>query len=186
MNTPGRPAPLRRLARRTLLENPWMRVHLDELLLDSGTRQDHWVVDYQRIGVGVVPVTAGENLLLGLHYRPTVGRWGWEIAAGGVEPGEDLAGAALRELIEETGHDAERIEPLGQFCPAPGLGNERFVLYLAHPLRPAPGAHLDRDEIHELDEFTWGDFTRALQRGDIFDGMTITAVLWWRALRRQP
>lgn len=182
MSLRGRPAPLRRLGRQTPLENKWIRVHRDDLLLDNGTRLDHWVVDYARTGVGIVPVTRGGRLLLGLHYRPTVDRWGWEIAAGGGDDGEDFDTTARRELIEETGHDTPDLRRLGEYCAAPGLGNERFVLYVARDLVPVAGAGLDQDEIHELREFDWGDFQRALAAGDIFDGITVTGVLWWKAL----
>lgn len=177
-----RPAPLRRLGRQTHVESKWIHVHCDELLLDTGRRLSHWVVDYQRTGVGIVPVTPAGKLLLGLHYRPTVDRWGWEIAAGGGDADEDLAAAARRELVEETGHDTANLELLGEYCAAPGLGNERFVLYLARDLFPVPGAQLDADEIHELSEFTWDDFMQAVRTGDIFDGMSVTGVLWWRTI----
>lgn len=176
----GRPAPLRRVARQTPIENPWIRVHRDELHLDSGAILDHWIIDYVKTGVGIVPINHRGELLLGLHYRPTVERWGWEIPAGGALPGEDFADTARRELAEETGHSAGLLMPLGEYHPAPGLGNERFVLFLARELSEIPFADIDEHEIHEVRAFTWEEYLDALDRGDIYDGMTITAVFWWR------
>jgi len=176
----GRPAPLRRASRQTVIENPWIRVHRDELHLDTGAVLDHWIIDYVKTGVGIVPVNDEGELLLGLHYRPTVERWGWEIPAGGALPGEDHEDAARRELAEETGYSAARLQKLGEYHPAPGLGNERFVLFLARGLEAIPHADIDEHEIHEVRAFKWGEYLDALDRGEIFDGFTITGVFWWR------
>ncbi|MDX2175143.1 MAG: NUDIX hydrolase, partial [Candidatus Sumerlaeia bacterium] len=172
------PPPWRRLSRRTHLENRWIKVHCDEVAVPSGALLNHWVVDYQRVGVGVVPVLPDGRVLLGLHYRYTVDRWGWEIAAGGADPGEDLEAAALRELAEETRHRAARLERLGEYHPAPGLGNERFVLYRATGIAEDPDAPLDTDEIHGLRAFDRAEVHAAIAEGEVFDGFTITGLLW--------
>ncbi|MCB2154401.1 NUDIX hydrolase [bacterium] len=165
-----------RLERKRIVENPRIHVFEDRVRLPTGTERLHWKVDYQLDGVGVVPVLDDGRVLLGLHWRYCVERWGWEIAAGGVEADEDHAITAHRELEEETGHRAGRMDFLLDFHPAPGLGNEHFFAFVARDLEPT-GAAIDEDEIHELRAFTWEEIQGLLADGKLYDGFTLTSLL---------
>lgn len=178
---PARTIPWRGLGRHVALDNPYFTVYFDDVLLESGKRLGHWVIDYRRRGVGVVPLLADGRALLGLHYRYCPQRWGWEIVSGGVEPGEDVLTAARRELIEETGHSCPLIEPLAQYHPAPGIGNEQFHLYVARGIVPADHP-LDRDEIQDLQAFGWEEIEGLIAAGEINDGFTLTGLLRCRTL----
>lgn len=94
-------------------------------------------------GAVVVLAKDGEDLLFVRQYRHPVGESLLELVAGTLEPGEDPADTAARELQEEAGFQAGRITKLAEFYSAPGFCTERLHLYLAEELSPS---RLDGDE----------------------------------------
>ncbi len=79
------------------------------------------------------------HVILVSQYRVPLGRFSLEIPAGLIgdeagKEGEEAASAALRELEEETGYRAERMENLGEFYSSPGMVSECFTLLRAHGL----------------------------------------------------
>lgn len=93
----------------------------------------------------IVAIDAEDHVILVEQYRVPLGRGCIEFPAGliGDEDGgedEDAAAAAARELEEETGYRAERMESLGEFHSSPGMVSESFTLFRAHGLtRIGPG-----------------------------------------------
>lgn len=88
-------------------------------------------------GVSVVAVNDANEVLMIRQYRRPVDSHLWEIPAGLRDiKNEDLASAARRELIEETGMDAEVLEPLGTYYNTPGGSTEQNFIYFAHKLYP--------------------------------------------------
>jgi ADP-ribose pyrophosphatase len=73
-----------------------------------------------------------------------------EIVAGRLEPGEEPADAARRELIEEVGLRAGRLEPLGRFMTSPGFATEVMHAFYATDLETV-GASPDHDEFIEIE-----------------------------------
>lgn len=93
------------------------------------------------------------HVILVEQFRVPLGRPCIELPAGliGDEDavaGEDAASAAIRELEEETGYRAERMEVVGEFYSSPGLVSESFTLLKAHGLtRIGPGGGTDGEDI---------------------------------------
>ncbi|WP_375287153.1 NUDIX hydrolase [Sphingomonas sp.] len=85
----------------------------------------------------ILAVDAEDHVLLVEQYRVPLGRRCLELPAGLIgdeEEGEAIETAAARELEEETGYRAVRIEPLGKFHASPGMVSEGFTLVRAHGL----------------------------------------------------
>jgi ADP-ribose pyrophosphatase len=116
------------------------------------------------------------------NRRVAVDRWLLEFCAGKLERGEDPAAAAGRELEEETGYSAGRIEKLGAFFTSPGFTDEIMHVFLATELRPVPQRLEPGEEIEvvELDEAT---LRAAIAAGEILDGKTLGAYLLWSMKR---
>lgn len=94
--------------------------------------------------VNVVAVTADDEIVLVWQHRFGVDAPSVEIPGGTVDPGEDPAAAALRELEEETGYVAEAATLLTTVNPNPALHGNRCFTYAARvtgrvPPRPGPG-----------------------------------------------
>ena len=122
----------------------------ESLLLPSGRRQDVELVVHGG-AVCVAPLLDTGELLLVRQYRHATGEWLVEIPAGRVEPGEERARTAERELEEETGHRAASIELLREFYAAPGFCSEWMSLYVARGLRPIEGQRRAADPDEELE-----------------------------------
>lgn len=100
-------------------------------------------------GVCVLPVVgegAGAQAVLIRQYRFPVGSWQVELPAGGIDPGEDPASAAARELTEETGYHAQSLVDLGAIHPSPGSTNETIYLFLARCSAFPGSTHFDPAE----------------------------------------
>jgi len=112
-------------------------VRSDLLRLPDGRQARLDIVDH--VGsVVILPVDAGGNLLFVRQYRHPAGRDVLELPAGTLEPGEQPEACARRELREETGMSAGRMEPLGGFYLAPGYSTEFMHAFLARDLQNDP------------------------------------------------
>lgn len=156
--------------------NHRVTLYEDRVRFHTGRENTHIKVDFSRQGIGIVPVMADGRVVLGLHHRYCPFVWSWEIAAGSTELGEGGEATARRELMEETGLEAGELVPLLDYYPAPGLGNEHFIIYLAPELTGSPKPH-DAEEIYELKLATWADIEAMIARRDILDGLTISGLL---------
>jgi len=141
-------------------------------------------------GVCVVAIDDEDRILLVRQWRHATGRALLEIPAGTLdrEPDgsiEDHAGAAARELEEETGSRAGGWRYLGAFWTAPGFTSELMHLYLATDLVPVHEGGLapDEDERLELWPTPFDEAVTMVERGELPDAKTIVGVLWVARLR---
>ena len=101
----------------------------------------------------ILAIDEEDHVLLVEQYRVPLGKACLELPAGLVGDddslaGEDAAAAANRELIEETGYRASRMEVLGEFFSSPGMVSESFTMLRAHGLQQVgPGGGTDGEDI---------------------------------------
>jgi ADP-ribose pyrophosphatase len=133
--------------------------------------------------VGVVPLVfdaeGNPSVVLVSQYRPPYERAIIEIPAGmrDVE-GEDTAAVARRELIEEAGLDADRVEWLSEILPSPGMTDSITTLYLATGCTPVPHDRQGPEEEHmELLHIPLAEALAMVDRGDITDAKSVVALL---------
>jgi 8-oxo-dGTP pyrophosphatase MutT (NUDIX family) len=141
------------------------------------------VVDFPRPAVCVVPIGADGRILLIEHYRFITDTTGWEVPAGRIDEGEQLEVAAARELYEETGYASERLEYLGAYHPCNGSTNLTFHVYFGYGLRQI-GELTDTNEVLRTSWFDLDDIWDMIARGQLRDGLTLTALLWYFAKLR--
>jgi ADP-ribose pyrophosphatase len=127
--------------------------------------------------VAIVPFLPGNRIVLIRQYRFAVRGDLWEIPAGTLEAGEAPGACARRELMEEIGYRAGRLEKLGVFYTAPGFCDERMHLYVARDLRPErrPG---DPDEIIRPRAVPLATALRWAGTGRIRDAKTLVGLAW--------
>jgi len=128
--------------------------------------------------VAVLAFPEPGRVLLERIWRYAVGREMLEIPAGTLEPGEDPLACAARELAEETGYRAGRLEPLVAVHPSPGILSERLQVYLASDLAAGEPRREPGEEIQNV----LAPVDRALAMvadGQITDAKTVAALLVW-------
>ena len=131
----------------------------------------------------IVPVVDEYHVCLIENFRISVGRTLLELPAGTLEIGEDPAACAARELTEETGYRAARIEKLHSFYPAPGISDEHMHLYAATGLTLGETARELGEEI-ENRVVTWDEALRLVATEQIIDAKTILGLLLYDRFRR--
>jgi ADP-ribose pyrophosphatase len=135
--------------------------------------------------VVILPVLDRDHICLLRNFRFVIGETLWEVPAGTLEPGEAVAKAAGRELLEETGYTAAKWRNLGHFYPSPGVLDERMHLFVAEDLTPG-AARPEIDEQLEPVTVPWADALKMCFDGSIHDLKTVTAILLWDRLRDRP
>jgi len=129
--------------------------------------------------VVVLPVLADGSIVMIRNYRFAVGETLWELPAGLLETGENQADCAGRELIEETGFKAGKIEKLGQFYTCPGIADENMHAFLATDLMPGE-QDLETYEQITVEILSEQKVRDMLLDGTIHDGKTIATLgLYW-------
>ena len=146
-------------------------VHSDTVELCNGKTAGREVVDH-RGGVSVVPVDGDGNVYLVRQYRYPVGDFLVEIPAGKLEAGEEPLTCAIRELSEETGFTAEKIEFLGQIWPTPGYCGEKLHIYMATGLQPGK-THPDEDEFLDVMKIPLEKAYAMAISGELSDAKTV-------------
>lgn len=133
--------------------------------------------------VVVVPLVSANDVCLIEVTRVAVGRTLIELPAGTLDRVEPLVEAARRELAEETGYRAGRIEAAGEFWMSPGILRERMHLFVAHDLTSGPQSLEPGEQIRPC-VVTWQEAVAMCLDGRIEDAKTIAAILLTDARRR--
>ena len=97
--------------------------------------------------------------------------------------GEDPREAALRELREETGWQAQHAEEIIRYNPSYGSSDQLFITWLARDLAWV-GMDEDQDEVMETGWFTLEEIGQMIARGDMPDGLSLVPLLHLMAQRR--
>ena len=150
-------------------------VHVDQVRLPNGKTAVREVADHCPC-VAVVALDDENNVLTVTQYRYVFGRALLEIPAGKLEPGEDPAAGALRELREETGATPDEFIPMGKLILSPGCLGEELYLFLARGLHMGD-TQPDEDEFLVQERIPIEEMVHRCVRGEIDDGKTVAAIL---------
>jgi len=126
--------------------------------------------------VGILPFVEPGRVLLVRQYRHLQRGTSWELPGGGVLPGEEPMAAAQRELREEGGYRAGRLEPLTHFYPANAYLDEVGYCFVATDLAPDP-LPADDDEFFERRVFPLADVVGMTLSGEITESYSKVAIL---------
>jgi 8-oxo-dGTP pyrophosphatase MutT (NUDIX family) len=162
---------------RSLYESDWVNLRVVDVEIPGGERFDHHVIRMPREAAGTVVYDGDRGVLLLWRHRFITDTWGWEIPAGGMDAGESPVEAAVRETIEETGWAPGPMRHLVTYHPSNGVSDQKFHLFVADgaahvgdPTDPGEAERIEWVPLHEV---------RAIaQRGEITDGLSLTAVLY--------
>ena len=127
-------------------------------------------------GVVIAALKENGNMLMERQFRKPVEGIVFEAPAGKIDPGEEPVDAALRELKEETGYTARKIEFLTKTYPSVGFSAEILYIYLCTELE-AGETDFDDNEAIDLEEHSIDELYDMVIAGEIIDAKTQIAVM---------
>src|SRR4051794_3123449 len=159
-----------------LLTTPKFRVVRETIAAPSGKTKTREIVRHPGACV-IVPLLDDGRVCLIRNWRIAVGQTLIELPAGTLEPPEPPEVTAKRELIEETGYRAKKIDLLHAFFLSPGILDEKMHLYVATGLTAGDTA---REEGEEIENWLvgWDEAISLIVRREIQDAKTIVGLLW--------
>ncbi len=166
--------------RREVYDNAWIRVTEAKVTRPDGKPGIYGVVHFKNRAVGVIPYEMGTIWLVGQHRFP-LDRYSWEIPEGGSPAHESLEESARRELAEETGFRAVRLEKLVEMHLSNSITDEYGVVFLARGLTRGE-AQPEGTERLSLHETTLDEAYARVIAGEITDSLSVAGILRLRLL----
>lgn len=173
-DVPG--SPWQTVARQERYRNPWMVVAEHQVIRPDGAPGIYGVVD-PGDNVTVVALDDAGRVLLIRDFVYPVQAWAWSLPGGMVDPGEEVAAAAARELAEEAGITASEWTPLGVFWLTAGISPQTSHAFLARDLRRVAA----QPEGTEVITDTWvplADAVAQAHAGAMRDAPSVLALLF--------
>ncbi len=173
---------------RSIYTSEWVSLTLVDVEIPAigdrpSRRFEHHVVRSPAPAAGVVvidEIDGVDHVLLLWRHRFITDTWGWEVPAGGLDPGEASVDGARREVLEETGRQVGELTHLVDYYPANGLSDHRFDLYLARGASHV-GEPSDPSESERIEWVPLEVVRDAVVSGRITDGLSVTALVWYFA-----
>ncbi len=147
-----------------------LTLRCDDALLPDGNPCKREIIEHS--GGACVLYVQDEKVLLVRQYRYAYEESIYELPAGKLEKGEDPAKAAARELEEEAGLRADKLELLYLVYPTPGYTNEKLYIYEAVSATETE-KHLDEGEFLDVEYIPLSTVKEMLKKGQVRDSKTI-------------
>lgn len=150
-------------------------IRRDNLRTPDGRTTKFDIVEHHG-SVVILPVDKDGNLLFVRQYRHAAVDDLLELPAGTLEPNEEPALCAAREVREETGMGAKKLTELGKFYLAPGYSTELMTVFLATELSVDP-LEPDADEFLQVEKIPLAEAFSIAEAGKMPDAKTLAALL---------
>jgi 8-oxo-dGDP phosphatase len=168
------------LSSRQVYANNWMTVREDRIRRADGTDGIYGVIDKPTYAL-IIP-RDGDRLHLVEQFRYPIGKRRWEFPAGTApdRAAQDPAELAVRELLEETGLAAGRMELIGHLDVAPGMSSQLGTVWLATELSHGPAQREHSEQDMRAAWFSTAEFEAMAGRSEITDAQSLAAYLLLR------
>lgn len=160
---------------------PLFKVFEDIVQLPNGLKLDYYMVEKIPVVV-VLPISLGKIVMV-KQYRYPVKSDSLELPAGHVWPDEKPIECAKRELKEETGFTAGKIEKVLSYHPSTEYSNQVYHIFIAKDLKKG-NTNREKYEIIDIELLDIESVIQKIMKGAITDGRTIVAVLLAKFLNK--
>jgi ADP-ribose pyrophosphatase len=164
---------------KTVFEGRIMRIEVLTVKLPDGRTATREIVRHGP-AVAVIARRSDGRFVFIRQFRKAMERICFEAMAGNCDPGENAESAAIRELREETGYEAELIRPLGPIYPSVGYCDERIDIFYAETGETPGKTDFDHDEEIETVLLTEKEVDSMIRRGDVQDAKTLAAWMLYK------
>jgi ADP-ribose pyrophosphatase len=165
-----------------LLKGRTFQIRRDQLKTPDGRLTNYEIVEHGG-SVVMLPVDAQGNLLFVRQYRHAAGLDLLELPAGTRDGAEPYETCAAREMREETGMAAGKLEQVGEFYLAPGYSTEYMVAFLATELTHSP-LKADDDEFLQVEKIPVKRAIEMAEHGEVPDAKSLAALFLARGKLR--
>lgn len=178
-------AEIKKLGEKLVYKAKVVELYEDYLELPDGKQVTYDLIKFKG-GAGVLPITNDGQIILIKQYRNTLGHENYEIPAGCYNyKGEPPQLCAARELEEEIGFQAGKLEYFTEIITAIGVGDEKTTIFFATDLKLGT-QKLDPEEYIEISYFTMEQALEMIYSGEIMDAKTVTAILGYHVKYNLP
>ena len=139
-------SPWRIIASSYVIDTRFLRLRKDAVELPDGSRVNDYYVRESRGFAVIFARTADGKIVLVRQYKHGIGKTLIELPAGAIDAGESSDEAAIRELAEETGYAAGRLEHVRSFVTDPTNSNAVAHLFYAQGVTKSAAQKLDATE----------------------------------------
>jgi len=150
-------------------------VSTERFTLPSGRELELDIVKHPG-AAAIVPFISDSDVLLIRQYRHATRDTILEVPAGKIDAGESPSKTAARELEEEIGHRAGRVEELGWIWTTPGFADEKIHLYAGFDLEVVDSRPED-DEVIEVFRISLADALELIWRGELTDAKSALTLI---------
>ena len=159
----------------TLLQGRAFKIRRDHLKTPDGRDTKFEIIEHGG-SVIIIPVDADGMIHFVRQYRHAAGIDLLELPAGTRDGDEPYKDCAAREIREETGMEAGKLQKIGEFYLAPGYSTEFMAVYLATELKHNP-LEADDDEFLEVEKISIEKAFEMAERGKMPDAKSLAALL---------
>lgn len=152
-----------------------LNLRVDKVLLENGNKSIREIVEHGG-AVAILAINEKGKIFLVKQFRKPFEKELLELPAGKLEPKETPEECAVRELEEEIGYRAKKIEKLNSIYTSPGFTNEEVHIFLASDLEKTK-THRDEDEFMDVIEISLEEIKKMIDNGKIHDAKTIVGIL---------
>ncbi|HSG42877.1 MAG TPA: NUDIX hydrolase [Anaerolineales bacterium] len=159
----------------TLLQGRAFKIRRDHLKTPDGRDTKFEIIEHGG-SVIIIPIDADGNIHFVRQYRHAAGVNLLELPAGTRDGGEPYDECAAREIREEIGMEAGKLQKVGEFYLAPGYSTEFMVVYIGTDLKYNP-LEADDDEFLSVEKIPFGEAIQRAERGEVPDAKSLAALL---------
>lgn len=165
---------------KTLFKGKVFNLKVDEIEYDSGNKGIREVVVHPG-GAVVVPITNEGKLVMVTQFRYPFQTTLLEFPAGKLDINEDPLDCAVRELEEETGYKAAKVNKLGKIYTAPGYCTETLHIYVAQELKKGDHKREEGELGMEVFELSLEEIETKINNGEIVDAKSICGIFYLKS-----
>ena len=166
----------KRLKSAVVYDNPWITVFDEKVLNPNGGESQYGRIHFKSKAIAIVPLDEDGNTWLVGQNRYTTDEYSWEVPMGGSDAGEDPIYTAKRELKEETGLTAGKLEQIMRLHPNNSITDEEGFVFVATNLEQGE-TDFDDDENLQVRKLSLVDAIEMVKRNEITDAISVAALL---------
>ena len=164
------------LKRKIIYKNKWVSLFVDRVKFPNGRLvKEHHVVHFDNGAVGVIVENEKGQVLMIDSYRYVNNMIGPEIPAGGIDDGEEVTEAGVREVFEETGYKIKDVKLIYKYFPLNGICNQTF--YVLKAKVDILDGEYDKNEVQRVFWVGKDKIKEMIKKNEIVDGMSLNALL---------